>query len=96
MRGERRKLRFGLWYAFRNPAEWRTSYESLYAEVLEQIAWAGDDRLRRRLADRAPFRRRWACPVAARAGGGDCGSYEEDPDRHRRASSSALPSGPRR
>src|SRR5262245_36536851 len=36
----RRNLRFGLWYAFRNPAEWRTSYESLYAEVLEQLAWA--------------------------------------------------------
>jgi probable F420-dependent oxidoreductase len=40
MQRERRKLRFGLWYAFRNPAEWRTSYENLYAEVLEQIAWA--------------------------------------------------------
>lgn len=32
-------LRFGLWYAFRNPAEWSTSYRELYAEVIEQIEW---------------------------------------------------------
>ncbi len=34
------KLRFGLWYAFRNPAEWRIDYADLYAEHLRQIAWA--------------------------------------------------------
>ena len=33
-------MRFGLWYAFRNPAQWQTSYRDLYAEVLEQIEWA--------------------------------------------------------
>ena len=32
-------LRFGLWYAFRNPPQWPTSYRDLYAEVLEQIEW---------------------------------------------------------
>jgi len=36
----RPKLRFGLWYAFRNPAEWQTSDQALYSEVLDQIAWA--------------------------------------------------------
>jgi len=36
----RRKLRFGLWYAFRNPSVWPTSFESLYGDVLDQIAWA--------------------------------------------------------
>lgn len=32
-------MRFGLWYAFRNPSPWETSYRDLYAEVLEQIEW---------------------------------------------------------
>ena len=34
------KLRFGLWYAFRNPAQWRRPYQDLYAEIIEQIVWA--------------------------------------------------------
>src|SRR5262245_2257082 len=34
------KLRFGLWYAFRNPLPWRRSYQDIYAEILEQIVWA--------------------------------------------------------
>lgn len=34
------KLRFGLWYAFRNPLPWRRSYQDIYAEILEQITWA--------------------------------------------------------
>lgn len=35
-----KKLRFGLWYDFRNPAQWRRPYQDLYAEILDQIAWA--------------------------------------------------------
>ncbi|NNL86403.1 MAG: LLM class flavin-dependent oxidoreductase [Myxococcales bacterium] len=35
-------LRFGLWYAFRNPAAWRRPFPELYAEVFEQIRWAED------------------------------------------------------
>ena len=34
------RLRFGLWYSFRNPAAWQTDYARLYAEHLAQIAWA--------------------------------------------------------
>ena len=34
-----RKLRFGLWYDFRNPAQWRQSSDRLYREILDQIAW---------------------------------------------------------
>ncbi|MGH9424727.1 MAG: LLM class flavin-dependent oxidoreductase, partial [Terriglobia bacterium] len=34
------KLRFGLWYAFRNPLKWRRSYQDVYTEILEQIVWA--------------------------------------------------------
>lgn len=30
-------LRFGLWYAFRNPAQWRRPYPELYAAILQQI-----------------------------------------------------------
>lgn len=36
----RRRVRFGLWYAWRNPQQWRTTDQALYEEVLEQIAWA--------------------------------------------------------
>jgi alkanesulfonate monooxygenase SsuD/methylene tetrahydromethanopterin reductase-like flavin-dependent oxidoreductase (luciferase family) len=34
------KLRFGLWYDFRNPPQWRRPYTEIYAETLDQIAWA--------------------------------------------------------
>jgi alkanesulfonate monooxygenase SsuD/methylene tetrahydromethanopterin reductase-like flavin-dependent oxidoreductase (luciferase family) len=33
------KLRFGLWYDFRNPARWRQPADRLYREILDQIAW---------------------------------------------------------
>ena len=35
-----RKIRFGLWYDFRNPAQWRQPADRLYREILDQIAWA--------------------------------------------------------
>jgi len=35
-----RKIRFGLWYDFRNPSRWRQSADRLYSETLDQIAWA--------------------------------------------------------
>src|SRR5438309_2824663 len=34
------KIRFGLWYDFRNPAQWRQPPDRLYREILDQIAWA--------------------------------------------------------
>jgi alkanesulfonate monooxygenase SsuD/methylene tetrahydromethanopterin reductase-like flavin-dependent oxidoreductase (luciferase family) len=34
-----RKIRFGLWYDFRNPAQWRQPADRLYREILDQIAW---------------------------------------------------------
>lgn len=33
-------MRFGLWYDFRNPEQWRRPFDRLYAETLEQITWA--------------------------------------------------------
>ena len=36
----RASLKFGLWYSFRNPPQWQTSYVDLYAAHLHQIAWA--------------------------------------------------------
>lgn len=33
------KIRFGLWYDFRNPPQWPQSSERLYAQTLDQIAW---------------------------------------------------------
>lgn len=35
------KLRFGLWYAFRNPSQWRRSYQDIYNDILEQTIWVG-------------------------------------------------------
>lgn len=34
------KIRFGLWYDFRNPPQWPQASDCLYSEILEQIAWA--------------------------------------------------------
>jgi probable F420-dependent oxidoreductase len=34
-----RKIRFGLWYDFRNPAQWHQPADRLYREILDQIAW---------------------------------------------------------
>src|SRR5439155_16044092 len=34
-----RKVRFGLWYDFRNPPQWRQSSDRLYQEILDQIVW---------------------------------------------------------
>src|SRR3981081_756910 len=34
-----RGIRFGLWYDFRNPAQWRQPADRLYREILDQIAW---------------------------------------------------------
>jgi probable F420-dependent oxidoreductase len=40
MNKEGRKLRFGLWYDFRNPSQWRQPADRLYREIFDQIAWA--------------------------------------------------------
>src|ERR1700758_1494406 len=39
MSQEARNIRFGLWYDFRNPAQWRQPADRLYREILDQIAW---------------------------------------------------------
>src|SRR5712692_6906561 len=39
MNKDGRKVRFGLWYDFRNPLQWRQSSDRLYGEILDQIAW---------------------------------------------------------
>src|SRR4051812_22043076 len=33
-------VQFGIWHDFRNPPQWHVPYARLYAENLEQIAWA--------------------------------------------------------
>lgn len=40
MAGDKRKLHFGLWYDFRNPAQWRRSDKEIYDAIIDQIAWA--------------------------------------------------------
>src|SRR6266481_2380174 len=39
MNKDGRKIRFGLWYDFRNPPGWRQASDRLYSETLDQIAW---------------------------------------------------------
>jgi hypothetical protein len=39
MSRDNRKIRFGLWYDFRNPSQWRQPYDRLYGETLDQIEW---------------------------------------------------------
>ncbi len=39
MSDDRHRLRFGLWYDFRNPPQWRRSPDRLYREILDQIVW---------------------------------------------------------
>lgn len=33
-------MKFGIWHDFRNPPRWHRPYDRLYAENLEQVAWA--------------------------------------------------------
>jgi alkanesulfonate monooxygenase SsuD/methylene tetrahydromethanopterin reductase-like flavin-dependent oxidoreductase (luciferase family) len=35
-----RPVRFGLWYDFRNPAQWARPFEDIYSELLAQIEWS--------------------------------------------------------
>lgn len=35
-----RRLKFGLWYDFRNPPQWKRPSDRLYREILDQIVWA--------------------------------------------------------
>jgi len=37
---KRPPLRFGLWYDFRNPPQWKRPYDKIYGEVFDQIVWA--------------------------------------------------------
>ena len=39
MSQDSRKVRFGLWYDFRNPPQWRQASDRLYGEILDQTAW---------------------------------------------------------
>jgi alkanesulfonate monooxygenase SsuD/methylene tetrahydromethanopterin reductase-like flavin-dependent oxidoreductase (luciferase family) len=38
MSHESQKIRFGPWYDFRNPVQWRQPADRLYREILDQIA----------------------------------------------------------
>ena len=39
MSQDNRKVRFSLWYDFRNPPQWRQPSDRLYREILDQIVW---------------------------------------------------------
>src|SRR5262249_48752832 len=40
MSSDTSRIRFGLWYDFRNPPQWRQPFDRLYGEILDQVAWA--------------------------------------------------------
>ncbi len=37
------KLRFGMWYDFRNPPAWKRPYDELYGEIFDQIVWGEEN-----------------------------------------------------
>ena len=37
------KIRFGLWYDFRNPPAWKRPYDQLYNEIIDQIVWGEEN-----------------------------------------------------
>ncbi len=37
------KIRFGLWYDFRNPLAWKRPYDQLYNEIIDQIVWGEEN-----------------------------------------------------
>ena len=37
MSQDSRQVRFGLWYDFRNPPQWRQASDRLYRDILDQI-----------------------------------------------------------
>ena len=39
------RIRFGMWYDFRNPPAWKRPYDQLYNEIIDQIVWGGRERL---------------------------------------------------
>jgi alkanesulfonate monooxygenase SsuD/methylene tetrahydromethanopterin reductase-like flavin-dependent oxidoreductase (luciferase family) len=39
MSQDSQQVRFGLWYDFRNPPQWRQASDRLYREILDQIVW---------------------------------------------------------
>ena len=39
MSQDSRQVRFGLWYDFRNPPQWRQASDRLYRDILDQIVW---------------------------------------------------------
>lgn len=37
------KIRFGMWYDFRNPPAWKRPYDQLYNEIIDQIVWGEEN-----------------------------------------------------
>ena len=37
------KIRFGMWYDFRNPPAWKRPYDQLYREIIDQIVWGEEN-----------------------------------------------------
>jgi len=37
------KIRFGMWYDFRNPTAWKRPYDQLYNEIIDQIVWGEEN-----------------------------------------------------
>lgn len=40
MANRNRRISFGLWYDFRNPAQWHRTDKEIYDAIIDQIAWA--------------------------------------------------------
>ena len=86
-----RKIRFGLWYDFRNPAQWRQPADRLYREILDQIAWAENNGFEDVWLSEHHFIEDGYLPSILPA---DCRPYQPDPHRIRGATDAVSQSDP--
>src|SRR5438309_7750901 len=85
MSDDRHRLRFGLWYDFRNPPQWRQSPNRLYREILDQIVWGENNGFDDVWLSEHPLHRRWVSPVASARRCCERRQHQADPYRVGRA-----------
>jgi alkanesulfonate monooxygenase SsuD/methylene tetrahydromethanopterin reductase-like flavin-dependent oxidoreductase (luciferase family) len=85
MSNDSRKIRFGLWYDFRNPAQWRQPADRLYREILDQIGWGENNGFDDVWLSEHHFIEDGYLPSIPASRRGDCRPHQPHPHRIRRA-----------
>ena len=92
MNKDDRKIRFGLWYDFRNPPEWRQASDRLYSEILDQIAWGESHGFDDVWLSEHHFIEDGYLPSIFTGSRSDCRTHQTDPHRIGRAPDALLQS----